>query len=198
MVSDLNEYSGDAMRGLYHDTKTAASKIRAKYAVVIARETAAVKEAFEDYVLNARLHDLASVQRIANDIGVARTSVYAALDSALERQGMTRADLASGNVLARIGAVVEASRKSGDVFRIRTLHRDNLHVTIPVGADPTGHEMQNVFLDPRQYRVLNVSRHENGAQPMMSGEAVDAWQAELDTPGSTLRNTVDKHNETNA
>lgn len=197
-MNEHDDYSGDAMRGLYHDTKTAASKIRAKYAVVIARETATVKEAFEDYVLNARMHDLASVQQIANDIGVARTSVYAALDSALERQNMTRADLASGNVLARIGAVVEASRKSGDVYKIRTMHRDNLHVTIPSGADPTGFEMQNVFVNPREFRVMNVSPNENGAQPMMSGEAVDAWQAELDTPGSTLRNTVDRHNETNA
>lgn len=179
-------YGFDPIRlaDLYMKSKTDRQRVITEARIAAEAKLAQMQNEFAHYVVASRRNG-ASWSAMARALGKSETVLRKAAAKVLDSESLQNEYLAGS---------LNTARANTNVFRIRTLYRDNLHVTIPSGADPTGFEIQNVYLDPREFRVLNVSPHENGAQPLMSGEAVDAWQAELDTPGSTLRNTVDRHN----
>lgn len=180
-------YGFDPIRlaDLYMKSKTDRQRVITEARIAAEAKLAQMQNEFAHYVVASRGNG-ASWSAMARALGKSETVLRKAAAKVLDSESLQNEYLSGA---------LNTARANTNVYKIRTMHRGNLHITIPVEADPTGYGMRNVLVDPSAMRVLNVAPNENGTQMLLTGEAVDAWQAELDTPGSTLRNTVDKHND---
>lgn len=171
------------------------ARIKTRFAAMARAEIEAERQAWRDRIIGMYESRTATVQEMAQACGLTRQQMHNHLKAALAAEGRTVADARAGVRTQRVLGAAEEARRSRDVFKRVEPFMGNLHVKV---GNAAGDGIMNVYLEPRGMRVINISERENGAMPIPAGapepdDRILYWQEQLDTEGTTLRNTVDKY-----